>query len=471
MQECKKKAGTDEVIEYVDDGYSGEFLERPALTKLRNDVKSGHISKVICYDPDRLSRKLMNALIIDDEFRSKGVDVVYVNGEYADSPEGKLFYSLRGAISEFEKAKINERMSSGRKRKAKEGKIVKNSGIYGYNYDKEQGMYTINESEARIIKLIFHKFLVEQVGMNTIAKYLTAQGIKTKTGKDVWHRQTVRQMLMNESYTGKYYQNKWNTEGMLKNKYTSDPNEKVQMTLRDESEWIPIDIPAIITEEEYNQAAEYLKESRRRYAKASVNQYLLSGILRCQKCGNTIVGTKARWWGEPYFMYTDRKNHAGAKHKGCGLQIKMETLDNAVWGEVKNLIYNPELLNDYQDKQDISMEIKQAEHLRKEIKKAQQGRERLYSLFAMGDDLNVEEIKKQIVSLQEKENNLQTELGIIENQINLTNKNIDIESFKKAVEEYVNKDKFTFDDKKHLIRMLVKQVTVIDKDNIRLDLF
>ncbi|WP_010093949.1 recombinase family protein, partial [Ornithinibacillus scapharcae] len=62
IEECKKKANTNQTLEYIDDGYSGEFLERPGLTKLRQDVKEGHISKVICYDPDRLSRKLMNAV-------------------------------------------------------------------------------------------------------------------------------------------------------------------------------------------------------------------------------------------------------------------------------------------------------------------------------------------------------------------------------------------------------------------------
>src|SRR5690606_28719175 len=130
-------ANSIDIKEYVDDGVSGEILDRPALTRLREDVRKGIIDKVICLDPDRLSRKLMNQLIITDEFDKKGVELIFVNGEYAKTPEGNLFYSMRGAISEFEKAKINERMSRGRKEKARQGKVLRDFQIYGYDYDKK----------------------------------------------------------------------------------------------------------------------------------------------------------------------------------------------------------------------------------------------------------------------------------------------------------------------------------------------
>jgi site-specific DNA recombinase len=467
IDECKKKANNN-VIEYVDDGYSGEFLERPGLMKLREDVKDGHITKVICYDPDRLSRKLMNALIIDDEFRSKGVEVVYINGEYADSPEGKLFYSLRGAISEFEKAKINERMTSGRKRKAQEGKVVKNSKLYGYDYDKQQGMYIINDHEASIVRFIFDQFTINQIGMNSIAKELTNKGIKTKMGKDTWHRQVVRQILMNEAYTGRYVQNRWNTEGMLKNRYTSNPNDKISVSVRDESEWIETEIPRIISDEQYNQAAELIKVSRRRFAKESKHQYLLSGLLRCQNCGNTMVGHKGTWWGKEVFLYSDKKNYAGAKNPGCGMVIHTHILDDAVWNEIKAILDNPEAINDYNDTKDISNELIQLEHLKKEIEKAKKGRERLYSLFAV-EGLNIEEIKTQIVEFQNREDKLTEQLTHLENYVQSINKNVDVNHFKNILKDYIHKDHFTFDDKRFIIRSIVKQITVIDKENLRIE--
>lgn len=115
IRACRAKVrNASEVFEYIDEGVSGKFLDRPALTKLRNDVRDGLIDRVICLDPDRLSRKLMNQLIISEELEKKA-KLVFVNGEYARTPEGMLFYQMRGAIAEFEKAKINERMSRGRR--------------------------------------------------------------------------------------------------------------------------------------------------------------------------------------------------------------------------------------------------------------------------------------------------------------------------------------------------------------------
>ena len=60
INDCIQMAKTDNVIKYVDDGYTGEILNRPALTKMLEDAEKEGINKIICYDPDRLSRKLLN---------------------------------------------------------------------------------------------------------------------------------------------------------------------------------------------------------------------------------------------------------------------------------------------------------------------------------------------------------------------------------------------------------------------------
>ena len=57
IEACIKKAGTKDVLKYADEGFSGELLERPALNRLREDASKGLISQVICYNPDRLSRR------------------------------------------------------------------------------------------------------------------------------------------------------------------------------------------------------------------------------------------------------------------------------------------------------------------------------------------------------------------------------------------------------------------------------
>ncbi|MCM3619147.1 recombinase family protein [Sutcliffiella horikoshii] len=473
IDEGIKKAGTRDVLKYLDEGFSGEYLERPGIQKLREDVRSGKITKVIIYDPDRLSRNLMNALIIDDELRKQGIEVQYVNGEYADTAEGKLFFTLRGAVAEFEKAKIKERTMSGRKSKAKSGKVVKNDHVYGYNYDKEKGMLVINEEEAKVVRLIFEYFINPNSpfkGMNGIANHLTEMKIPTKKGKGVWHRQVVRQILMNQTYAGKKIQNRWDTEGMLGNKYKE---EKIAIKVRPEDEWIVTEVPSIVTKEQYDVAQELLSVSRRRFSKASKNQYLLSGLLRCGGCGNTMTGHTTKNWGKVVVNYTDVKNTAGAKRKGCPQVIRAQDLDEPIWNAIVQYIHNPELVNEYEEEptNKFSFEKQELERIEKEIEKARRGRKRLFSLVTISeDDLDLEEIKEQIRGLQQAENELIIHKEKIKKQIDESADNGLPNQFalKQALDLYFSrKDRdLSFDDKQQILRMLVKEIIVYDKDNI-----
>jgi site-specific DNA recombinase len=475
IDEAKKKAGTDDVLIYTDEGYSGEFLERPGLEKLRNDVRKGIIDTVIVYDPDRLARNLMHQLLLDDEFRKYNVELLFVNGEYANTPEGKLFFSMRGAISEFEKAKIRERTMAGRKRKAKEGKVVKNDRIYGYDYDKQTGKLIINEREAEIVRFIFDSFVQERFkGINGIALHLTERKVPTKTGKTVWHRQVVRQILMNETYMGKRPQNKWNTEGILANKYRK---EKVPIRLREKDEWIYVDVPPIVSEEQFKQAQMLLEQARRRYTKAPKRQYLLSGLLRCAQCGNTMTGCYTKNWGKYFREYTDRKNTAGAKHRGCGMKIRADEIEKEVWNYLLDLFNHPERIHEFQPVADFesSFEKKELKRLEKEIERTKKGRKRLLALVTMSDEdeLDLEEIKEEIRKLQQKEKELTEQYDELEQQIKAIQENKPNEHIlHEAIEFFLtHKEELDFEIKQTLIRKVVKEIRVIDKENIEIHLF
>ncbi|WP_064200813.1 recombinase family protein [Brevibacillus brevis] len=469
LRECRKKAATSEAAEYVDD-VSGEFLDRPALSRLRRDAKEGLITKIVCLDPDRLSRKLMNQLLITDEFDKRGIELVFVNGEYAKTPEGQLFYSMRGAIAEFEKAKINERMSRGRREKARQGRVLRDFQIYGYSYDSKKEQIVINEAEAAVVRLVFDLFtqpneLVQ--GINGIAVYLTNKGVPTKRGASVWHRQVVRQMLMNEAYVGRFYQNKWNTEGMLGNQFR-EPDEKVRMKMRPKDEWISLPCPSIIDEVKFEHAQRLLKESRRRWAGRSFNEYLLSGLVRCGSCGNTMSGRKVKNWSHHVFEYTDVKNTAGAKNKGCGRRVRCEQLDNQVWETVRSWLNNPdEIAIAVEEKVETPFEQVELERLQKEREKTKAGRKRLLKLFAsVEEDISEEDIRQGLKELKEKEDKLNQRLNELHEQAKLQianeyNRNL----IQEAADYYLSKaqDELSFEDKKELIRHVVREVSVYEE--------
>lgn len=477
IEKCRAKADSDEIMEYVDDGCSGEFLDRPALNRLREDVKKGLIHKVICYDPDRLSRKLMNQLMITEEIE-KRAELIFVNGEYAKTPEGMLFYQMRGAIAEFEKAKITERMSNGRRQKAKQGKIVKDPKIYGYRYNKETCRLEIYEPEAKVVRLIFDLFTRPNgrvKGINGIAHYLTDQKIPTKKGKHVWHRQVVRQILRNEAYIGRFYHNRWNTEGILQNKHLPD-EEKIAVKERPREEWIEIPCPAIIDGMTFSHAQKLLQESRRRWTKQSKHNYLLSGLPRCGKCGNTMTGVYVKNWAKYERMYIDRKNTAGAKHPGCGRRVKAEGLEKEVWERIRNWLNHPAEIAAAGESEMIkqsSFEEEEIERIRSEIEKTKEGRKRLLKLFADGLDISETEIRESLEELKEREEELEKRLREWEAvKKQEENQLLSQRIYQDAVHFYLNKgeNELTFEDKRSLIWMVVREIIVFE-DHIEIKTF
>ena len=248
IRACQEKVGELPALVFADEGVSGETLQRPALEELRQRIRGGEIRSVYCLDPDRLSRKLLHQLLLTEEWEHRGVSLHFVNGDYSKTPEGNLFYALRGAISEFEKAKITERMCRGRREKARQGRILRDFQIYGYDFDKASEQLVINPAEGAVVRDIFSWFLEPPPGMegiSAIARALTVQGVPTKRGARLWHRQVVRQILSNRTYIGEFYQNRWDT--------TQRP-----IRPRPKEEWIYIPCPAIIEREVFDQVQQAL---------------------------------------------------------------------------------------------------------------------------------------------------------------------------------------------------------------------
>lgn len=310
IRACKEMAKGEDVLVFSDEGVSGETLNRPALEELRQEIGVGRISTVICLDPDRLSRKLLHQLLLTEEWERLGVELCFVNGDYSKTPEGNLFYALRGAISEFEKAKITERMCRGRREKARQGRVLRDFSIYGYDFDSDREQLVINHTEARIVCQIFAWFLNPPPGirgMAGIARALTSAGIPTKRGAPKWHRQVVRQILANRTYIGEFYQNKWDAS-------------VGKVRLRPQEEWILIPCPAIIDRLTFARSQLLLAQSRRRSA-GNGPRYLLSGLLRCSSCGAPMKG---RLWGNSA-VYSEEPG------VGCGLRVSQAVLDEKVW--------------------------------------------------------------------------------------------------------------------------------------------
>src|SRR3972149_7983621 len=155
---------------FVDEGYSGGDLDRPALTRLRKAIREGCVDVFLCYDPDRLSRSLSDLLLLTDEFERARTRLEFITQELDASPEGKMFFAIRGAVAEYERAKIRERTIRGRLQKARQGKVISRAAApYGYRYAPATSTLEISEEEAKTIRLAFYLYTHERLSLLQIA--------------------------------------------------------------------------------------------------------------------------------------------------------------------------------------------------------------------------------------------------------------------------------------------------------------
>lgn len=324
----------DEVEEFVDDGYSGEFLDRPDLTRLRDKTHGKLMNRIWVLDPDRLSRDDVHAYMLKEELEKNAV-LHFHTGNYEKTPEGKLFFKIRASVATFEKEKIRERTMRGKRSKALQGKLTHNDRPLGYDYDPDAKNYVINSREAETVKLIFNTYLQHNMGVFTMAVHLKALGVKTKKG--AWFSGgTLHRILTNEMYCG----TKWAFKNYEKTiGYSTQKNKKIKKTKRtkrDPSEWIPVAVPAIITREVWEAAQLQMKQNQNYSSRRAQHDYLVRSVIRCACCGYAMIGMKSSKPNHTYHHYGCSSKVVYKRECDARL-ISSDKLDEMVWNKIYSL--------------------------------------------------------------------------------------------------------------------------------------
>ena len=150
--------------QFVDDGHSGATLVRPALDRLRDLVMTGAIDRIYVHSPDRLARSYAYQVLLVDEWRRAGIDLVFLNRPLGQSLEDDLLLQVQGTVAEYERAKIMERSRRGKKHAAQRGLLNVMSGApFGYHYVSVrdgggQARFEVVPEEARVVRQIFTLF-------------------------------------------------------------------------------------------------------------------------------------------------------------------------------------------------------------------------------------------------------------------------------------------------------------------------
>lgn len=184
--------------EYVDDGYSGRFLKRPAYTRMMEEMDKWDTLLVI--KMDRIHRNSKNFMLMMEHLKKTGKEFVSMTESLDTSTAmGRFVMDIIQRIAQLESEQIGERVYVGMEQKART-----NGGVLGFNipygYDYLNGKLVVNNSEAIVIKNIFDMYK-NKSSMKKIAELLNQKNIPTKL-KKIWGSQTISLVLKNPVYCG-----------------------------------------------------------------------------------------------------------------------------------------------------------------------------------------------------------------------------------------------------------------------------
>jgi len=452
------------VKEYIDEGWSGETLARPALDQLRDDAKQGMFEAVYVHSVDRLSRNLYQQGILVEELRRREVDIFIKDKPIDDTPEGKFVFNILGAVAKFEKEKILERTRRGRLYKARTKGFVGYIPPYGYSYIKKtperESRFVVNKRETEIVNLIFDLYLKFQ-SINRVRKELTLRLIRPRKGGERWSRSTIRDILRDETYIGTGYYAKYQSIE-IDNGKRYNRRAKTGRKLRDKKEWIPVKFPPIVDKDKFTAAQEILSKKYKPFGKSKYF-YLLSGLIRCEECKSTFTGSESG--GNFYYRCTNRCKRAPFPKNCNARHIRVEDLDNAVWKTISRAIMNPRIFIAHvfhladqiaESKESLN---KKREKLLQEKRALSLKKKKLDELYFRGLK-TIKEYEEQMREFNQEENRIDEEMKEVEAKLS---QRIDrpqiikhIQYFCKLAKERLQN--LTSEQKQRFLRLLINKI-------------
>lgn len=298
---------------YVDDGYSGKNLERPAITRLLADARKRKFDLILVYKLDRFSRRLSDLVSLGEELERLGIGLRSMTEPFDTTyPAGKLLFNMLGSFAQFERELIGERTRLGLRRRLREGKW-NGRPTFGYKVSKE-GRLELHPADGPAAARVFHLFLEEHLGTNLICKRLNAEDhASSRRGR--WMLMSVWNMLTNPVYAGQV---------IIGGEIHAGSH------------------PALITKEQFDLIQKRLKENALVPPEQMHSSNILTGIIRCGKCGRQLTTAKGKG---KYYYYACTKR---VDDRGCDLEyIPARVIEACVLAELRKLAAQPVMIEKY----------------------------------------------------------------------------------------------------------------------------
>ena len=458
---------------YIDEGISGgSTKKRDNFNRMIRDAKAGMFDFIITKEISRFSRSTLDSIQYTQELLDYNVGVFFQNDNINTlDTDSEFRLVIMAGVAQDEIRKLSERLKFGFRQAIKNGHVLGNDKLYGY--DKKDCVLTVNEEEAEIIRIIFDLYGNQRLGTRTISKRLMELGYTSREG-NAFNTLTIRHILENPKYKGWYCGNKSQSVD-----YRTKRN-----VLLDESEWVTYpdpSIPAIVSEELWNRANALYKRRREEMKSHSSgisfhNRYPYSAKIYCEEHGTTFhrqaiqtkKGQQEVWQCKVY------RSHGRA---ACSApQIRSSDLDVILSDIFKELVRDKEKIIDslVTVLTNIPKEVDYGKlrcQVENEMDDLERKKNRLLDLSIAGA-LTVEEFKERNDAFNAQIQECQGKLTAIrQEEENQSSEELDIPAIRRALDEAL---RFTGEIDTALVATILDKVVVkkeSTKDNIYLDVF
>jgi site-specific DNA recombinase len=464
---------------FRDAGYSGASLSRPGLDQLRDRAALAEFDRVVVTAPDRLARKYVHQVLLIEELYGHGCAVEFVERPMSQDPHDQLLLQIRGAVAEYERTLICDRMRRGRLAHLRAGQLLPWSRApFGYQLDPEHprdpACLRLDLAAAALVHEMFAWYLEAGATVHSIALRLTRLGIPTPTGKPRWNVASVRGILKNPAYTGTAYGNRTRIVEAAQRKSALLPvGPGVSHRYRPREEWIGVPVPALVSLETFERVQEKLAQNQQCSARNNTHfPYLLRALVSCGRCR---LGTTARTMapgGQTYYVCQGRSNALRrAQGQRCTARyIPGRALDDLVWQDLCTLLLEPDhlafALRRAHGGQWLPQELQARQAtLRHALTQLDTAQQRLLDAYLAGVlplpvfDRKHQELTRRRQALERQQHQLD---AVAQQHITLSSVAESLEAFCAQVQNSLHEA--TFQQRRALVELLIDRVIVTDGD-------
>ena len=497
--EYAKNIGIDEYEIYEDEGFSGGNTNRPKFQKLMKDIKTKKFTHLICYRLDRISRNVADFAGTIEILNKCDTAFISIREQFdTSSAMGRAMMNVSATFAQLERETIAERIKDNLRELSKTGRWLGGPPPLGYESieaynnnlngkNRKKHILKINSAESHIPKLVFELFM-KYKSYQKVSRLLEDQGIYSRKGS-VFSRNLVKQIIDNPTYSVADkkildYFKKYGSEVFGYNQINNINGVMSYNRRNEKGSFSPIENwiisvgehPGIITSDTWircQMIANEIKETNASNRKGTSQQALLSGLVICKDCESGMAPRQNSSGNYAYRYYSCNSRNSNA-NRCSNDALNAYDAEDFVVTTLKSLTHE-DIINNYEElkkKNVVKVNNKtQITNLTKEIENNKKSISNLVmKMVYLDKDMELlEPFKIEIKRLTHRNNELNSsidELSVSNDQIASTYESLDeilntLDNFKKFYNFAED-----FEDKKRLIRSLVKYVVWDSKKRI-----